>query len=420
MQQKRPLKFLLITLIVLSLLIGIVIYILVQRGTVYERISMTDGLGINIHEVSANEIELLAELGVTWVRIDLTWERIETEPGDYEYSETNYDELAEAIEANGMQPYFILSYGNPLYSGDQSIETSAGQDHFASFVRETVQRYKGMGGVWEIWNEPNYDEHWLTEPTYEPYADLVHKAAPIIKDIDPTATVAGPAMLNLNGDSLVWMEELFKRDVLEYLDAISVHPYRHTPPETVSGDYEMLRELIDQYTEREDVEIFSGEWGYSLTSLPDDVNEHQANYLVRMMLVNEMNDIPISIWYGLRDNGTDWTNELHHFGLMDAQSQQKPAYTSFNTFIDLFTDYQYQKRWETHDEVYALEFKNPNAGSLYALWTTSDQTQSLTLPLEAGIGTIMTISGQEEAVEWTEEGFNLDVSGSPVYLMVEE
>ncbi|MCM2675835.1 cellulase family glycosylhydrolase [Alkalicoccobacillus plakortidis] len=271
-------KWLFVGLIVFSVIVMAVIFIVRwEADPTFEKLSVTDGLGINIHEVTANEIEMLAELGVTWVRIDLTWEQIEKEPGIYEYGETRYDELADAILKNGMRPYFILSYGNPLYSGEQSIGTQAGKEKFAEFVRETVSHYKGMGGIWEIWNEPNYDDHWLTAPTYEPYADLVHISAPIIKELDPTAIIAGPAMLNLNGESLVWMEELFKRGVLEHLDAISVHPYRHTPPETVTGDYEMLQELIDTYTDREDIEIFSGEWGYSLTSLPDEAKRASSS-----------------------------------------------------------------------------------------------------------------------------------------------
>lgn len=406
--------------VVLLVIIGAVIIAMRINDRVQpiKDLSFTEGIGINIHEVTRNEIDMLADLGVTWVRIDLTWEVIESEPGVYEYEKTNYDELVDAITDNGLRPYFILNYGNPLYSEEQSVMTEEGQAHFARYVKETVERYQGMNGVWEIWNEPNYDTHWLTEPTYIPYAALVEETAPIIKKEDPTATVAGPALLNLNGESLMWMEEIFKLGVLEHLDALSVHPYRHTSPETIAGDYQLLQELIANYTDREDLLIFSGEWGYSLTSLPEEPAQSQADYLVRMMLMNEYQSIPISIWYGFRDNGTDMTNELHHFGLLDASEKQKPAYIAMQTLLNTFKKFEFQERLDLGEGHYILRFVDEDGESLYACWTISEEPEQVTLTLPEGTGELIDVYGQVRELEWSDGSLQLELTGSPVYLQI--
>ncbi|MCM2675834.1 hypothetical protein [Alkalicoccobacillus plakortidis] len=134
--------------------------------------------------------------------------------------------------------------------------------------------------------------------------------------------------------------------------------------------------------------------------------------------MNEWNNIPISIWYGLRDNGTDWSNELHHFGLMDAQEQHKPSYEALMTITSLFADYQFTKRVETEEQIYALQFTH-RSKSIYALWTTADDVQSYNLPLAAGNGRLISLYGEEKSVEWEDDGFEVELSGSPVYLEVE-
>ena len=96
-----------------------------------------------------------------------------------------------------------------------------------------------------------------------------------------------------------------KKDALDYVDAISVHPYREWEPESVTEDYKSLRELIKKYSSKP-IPIISGEWGYSTANGWNGLNlseEQQAAYLVRMLLINQLNHIPISIWYDWKNDG---------------------------------------------------------------------------------------------------------------------
>ena len=90
----------------------------------------------------------------------------------------------------------------------------------------------------------------------------------------------GPATSDFD---LPFMEPFLKSGVLEYWDAVCVHPYRLNPPETGASEYRQIHELIDRCAppvRKVEISILSGEWGYS--SDGQDVSpERQAAYLVR-------------------------------------------------------------------------------------------------------------------------------------------
>ncbi len=46
---------------------------------------------------------------------------------------------------------------------------------------------------------------------------------------------------------LTFLEECFKAGLLNYWNAVSVHPYRQSNPETVFTDYFNLKNLIKKY-----------------------------------------------------------------------------------------------------------------------------------------------------------------------------
>jgi len=58
--------------------------------------------------------------------------------------------------------------------------------------------------------------------TPEAYAELLARVAPFLKEIDPQAQVAGPAVCGIEFD---WHENLFRAGGGKYLDIISIHDY---------------------------------------------------------------------------------------------------------------------------------------------------------------------------------------------------
>ncbi|MGG3640539.1 cellulase family glycosylhydrolase [Bacillus gobiensis] len=375
---------------------------------------LPNGIGVNIHDMNENDIKQLSTLGVKLVRIDLSWHKVETSPGQYDFSQ--FDRFVELLDRYGMKPYFIFSYSNKLYEQDKSIQTQGGLSGFSQFVKTASERYKDRGAIWEIWNEPNVDLHWSPQPGIDDYAALVNETAPIIKQADPTGTVSAPAALALTNETFAWLEKLFQKGVLEQIDAVSVHPYRKKAPESVINEYARLRELIKKYSNKE-LPVFSGEWGYSTTSMPADfAREKQAEYLVRMLAVNQMAEIPVSIWYGLRDNGTDPKVEVHNYGLLDSKGKQKPAYAAYKTFTGQLSGFHFKERINTgNDDDYVLVFEKEGR-QVIVYWTTSKE-HDYEIEANGNTGKLVSLTGESSNVPLNGK-VKLKLKQSPSYIRI--
>ena len=151
--------------------------------------------------------------------------------------------------------------------------------------------------LWEIWNEPN-GNFWSPKPDAQQYTALALATAKAIREAEPQATIIGPAS---SGFPWEFLETFLKSGVLEYLDAVSVHPYRNPrkPPETAAADYQKLRTMIERYapaSKKDKLPILSGEWGYSTWKHGVSL-ETQAAFAARQQLSNLLNGVPLSIWY---------------------------------------------------------------------------------------------------------------------------
>ena len=62
--------------------------------------------------------------------------------------------------------------------------------------------------------------------------------APLGPPADPNALVVAGATSQIPFE---WLEGCFRKGLLEWIDVLSVHPYRSQPPETVTEDYAELR-----------------------------------------------------------------------------------------------------------------------------------------------------------------------------------
>lgn len=314
---------------------------------------------MNIHFTDAQpgELAMIAAAGFRWVRMDLTWEATEKEPGQYDFSA--YDRLVAGLEAHGLRALFILDYGHPLHAdpGDRHPYTSRiGTPEFrAAFARwavTAVSRYQGRGYLWELWNEPNLEGFWKPRPNVDHYIELVRTTAHALREAGLTGprgeAIIGPASSTID---LRFIEACFRAGLLEFWDAVSVHPYRQQPPENVAEEYHRLRVLLHRHAPpRKEIPILSGEWGYSAAWAGHDRGS-QARFLPRMLLTNLANDVALSIWYDWRDDGRDPKEPEHHFGLVGHEHlaeqtppfRPHPAYFAAQTLIEHLRGFRYNK-----------------------------------------------------------------------------
>lgn len=402
-----------------------------------------DGVGVNIHFTHAKpgELEMLAAGGFRVVRMDFFWANTEREKGVYDFSA--YEHLLADLDRNGLRAYFILDYGNPLYDGGLSPHTDEGRAAFCAFVKAAMQRFAGRGIIWEMWNEPNHAMFWKPVPKVADYIALAQAVGETVREVAPKEILVGPTTSELD---LPFLEACCKAGLLSLWDAVSVHPYRQSSPETVSEEYRTLRQLIARHAPRpivpdpnglrgregliqgdpKHLPILSGEWGYSSAKLPHGGfdESQQARYLPRQWLSNIANEVPISIWYDWHDDGDDRSNPEHNFGTVRRPYragqadvyEPKPAYLAAKTLTTVLKGYVFSKALALKDGEHVLLFAKGDQVRL-AAWTSAKETRSVSIPASVGRFRVTGHLGQElPEVLADADGVTLTLSGDVQYL----
>ncbi|MGL1888594.1 MAG: glycoside hydrolase family 5 protein [Reichenbachiella sp.] len=386
-------------------------------------LTVPHGFGVNIHFNGSDEhfprfredLDLIAEAGIKVIRQDLFWHWIEQEKGVLFWD--HFDALVDECEKRGLQLLFILTYSNQLYEEHiNSIYTQQGRDAWTHYATTAVERYKGKNIVWELWNEPNLYIFWLPEPDVDAYMALLDQAVPAIRAVDPSAILMASATSHID---LGWIEETFKRGLLNHIDAVSVHPYRHQDPETVIGDYYNLFNLINGYTGGQGKPVVSSEWGYSNINWDDAHLDdwEQARRLVRELLTNISMGIHISIWYDWMNDGTDPNNREHNFGIVENDRVPKLAYYAYKTLNETLYGYTFLQSIDAGSPgVYFLQFGKGD-DRIYVFWKTgAEQVRDI----QSDIGTVEIVSmmGDRETINWDGTAFPHLFTSSPHYMIV--
>ncbi|MYV38523.1 hypothetical protein GT030_06485 [Streptomyces sp. SID1328] len=95
------------------------------------------------------------ELGVHWLRVDLSWRNIQPDSPD-QYLWERFAPVVDAARAHGLEVLPTLSYtprwaADPRCAGVGPARPPANSDRFAEFARQAAERYSPKGvHTWEI------------------------------------------------------------------------------------------------------------------------------------------------------------------------------------------------------------------------------------------------------------------------------
>ncbi len=117
--------------------------------------------------------EQVYELGVDWVKLDVSWAALEPAPGVYDYQAL--DAMVAAFELIDVK-IMLNVYDAPGWSRTSYTEklNSEMRDYggppedlgdFADFMTNLVTRYAGLVDAYEVWKSPNLLKYW-TAPVY--------------------------------------------------------------------------------------------------------------------------------------------------------------------------------------------------------------------------------------------------------------
>ncbi len=397
------------------------------------------GVGVNIHFVTGHErdLDLIAGAGFKFVRMDFGWSGTETKKGQFDWS--GYDALLGHLEQRGLHAVFILDYSHPLYEETvtnrhpitgELHRTLASPQHpesvaaFARWAGAAAQHFQGRHVLWEIWNEPNI-QFWSPRPDAQQYTTLALATAKALREADPRATILGPAS---SGFPWGFLETFLKSGMLEYLDGVSVHPYREyrRPPETAANDYQRLLQLIQRYappSRKDRIPILSGEWGYATHQRGLSL-EQQAAFAARQQLANLLNGVPLSIWYDWKNDGPDPKEREHNFGVVLMDLNPKPAYAAIQTLTRELSGYRIAHRLALPgDQDYVLLCTRHGAGGQKVAAWTLGEPHSVSLAINPrGTTRIAAVTGDGQSLTPKLEAGHLvlELRSTPLYVTLGE
>lgn len=395
-----------------------------------------DGFGVQLkgNTDSVENLDLIKDLGLTWVRRGFIWEAIEKEKGVYDFSK--YDVLMEECKKRGFKVVGAIAFSNKLYGTHAKDEP--GRTGYAKFAAALAAHYKDYDIVWEIWNEPNTMTFWGKHgkkgntPEYaEEYYGLVKATVPEMKKANPKCIVLGGSVSNMWSESYKWMDAIFEDGILKTgIDGWSVHPYGLKSPEDYLEAYDIMRKSMAKHGGPADIPVLNTERGFPLGKAEGHAGgaenmalEYQAWHVVRQYLIDLLTNVNVTIWY-------EWIGSDKEGFSMYKVGTQLPVNTATKVLIDQLRGYSLDKRLDIgKDRDFALRFTTPAGGEKIVVWTSPPAMQSpdktephaVKIPVSAnGQIEVTDIYGKTSKADAKGGFVELTISGSPQYLTVKK
>lgn len=292
-----------------------------------------DKLGINCHIPKVEDLDLIKELKIGWIRVDFTWDVIEPKKGEYRWDMV--ERVIKNAEERNIKILAILGYCPPWASmygdiHDPPKETS----EWVNFVKTIVSRYKGRLNHFTIWNEPN--SRTFFRGSFNQFIEEVFlPAVSAIRESNPEAKIVGPDLAHLKGANWdYWFKEMlstFKDD----LDIISHHCYKSKPKKLkrkLEGlvppwDPPAVKKIIED-TGCSNKPFWLTEFGFRSTKSGE---KKQADYTISFLKEHEkMEWIEKVFLYELKDSPLE-----PGFGIVKSDRTPKPLFYSLKNYVEI-------------------------------------------------------------------------------------
>lgn len=333
-----------------------------------------------------------AQLGVKWARCQTGWARTEKTRGQYDFGWL--DEVVDGLLKIGIQPWFNLGYGNPLYTpkadatavGWVPVFDEVAMDGWKNFTAKIAEHFKGRVRHYEIWNEPNITPFWKPgKPDAAAYTKLVKGTAPIIRQRVPDAVIIGCAFARVPLD---YLKKCLDAGLAEHMDVVSYHPYREVPEAGYEEDVRGVRELLAQHNGSR-IKLWQGECGCpsqkggaGALSKTDWNETRQAKWLLRRIVSDLRMEVELTSYFLIVDlvgyrGSTNWKGLLR-----GSDYTPKPAFFAYQNLCALFdaetrkADLQVKVEGAGDAAVVTASFQR-RGQPLYLFWTPADLTKDL-------------------------------------------
>ncbi|MGI8512983.1 MAG: cellulase family glycosylhydrolase [Solirubrobacteraceae bacterium] len=306
------------------------------------------------------QLDAAAGAGAGIVRVDVGWSTLEAAgKGHYDRGYlAKMDTVVTEAQRRGLRLLFTF-WTTPCWASsapaevkqgcegswwERSVDRYAPSDarDYAEALAFLVRRYGDRVAAWELWNEPNHVDFLKSADQVAAYATMVKAAYPAAKRAGARTVIAG----SLADADFEFTERLYRQGLRGNFDAYSVHPYSgDRSPRDRNEDRYISSSFIrgvpavrDVMLRNRDVKpLWLTEFGWSTCTKRDApsydncVDEAtQSRYLKQAFAVmRSWSYVPVGIWFGLEDTGTDSTDRVSNYGLIGTDDGEKRAYAGF-------------------------------------------------------------------------------------------
>lgn len=284
------------------------------------------------------DLDAMRALGVTRLRIDLSWATLQPAPDRFDWSSA--DRVLSEARGRDIEILAVIGY-EPDWArrvDPDGVPLPVDPDGFATFVGALTERYAAAVSAWEIWNEPNTSRFWSTGPDPVAYAAVVEAVVPGIRAADPSAPIVIGALAPADDtvDDLspaTFVNGIYDNVDVDLFDAISIHPYSY--PAQATGrqrwnTFYRMNQVHQIMTHRGDVDtlIWLTEYGAPTGTSSAAVTEQQQADMLATGIQEARRRCytgPLYL-YSLRDAGVDPTDPEDNFGVLREDHTPKASY----------------------------------------------------------------------------------------------
>ncbi|MGY4858073.1 glycosyl hydrolase [Cryobacterium sp. AP23] len=373
------------------------------------------GVGVHLAPAYLNSGRVASEIGFGTVRTDTLWHLIEKRQGEYLFPDVE-ESMIQDYAANGVGLLPLSVYKNKLYDNNKTPSTPEGLAAYAEFTNAVVSHY-GSPAV-EVYNEFNNPpmNKGACGPTAACYVPLLKATAERVKADHPETLIVGPSIARTDD---VFLTELYQAGGLNYLDAVSWHPYDYGPgigPEFLEASLQNQVAKMKEYNNGIAKPIWISELGWSTAGYTE---QEQADNLVRAQAISLANGVEKFFWYDLVNDQNDLAHHEGNFGLVRQVTEEvplfapKPSAVAQAVLIREVSGKPFTSRDEQADtSVYSYVFGSGAAVTRVA-WATTAKT--LTYAATTDI-TVTDQFGATTTLEPVDGRITVQVDGHPRYL----
>lgn len=373
------------------------------------------------------QLGMLADLKVAWVRDFVHWAQMEPKAGEYADWPKAYARRLAYYKQNDIGVIYVLAYANgkaypnTKHNPHASIDPEA-LGRYATHVAKAL-RAQGLRFAIEVWNEPHNFQimkmvggHWNgapPSPWVAHYIKMLNQVQRSVAEVDPNIPVLSSEDVWVNHYRFAESKALTKSfrhiGLHPYTDKSSSGPEVAAPkpllswakPFTLVDEDRSFQSAVDRlraFTQQSTgtrPEVWITEWGWRIgTGLPKGrvTAEDVAAFLPRAFIVAHAAGTQVLCWFSTFDAADG------PYGLISNSGEHRPAYAAYKTMADQIGDAHYLGKISRNPSrvsgLQAYLFKTATH-RVAVLWSASDEDLRVTLPQGWVIQKITTNNGAE-------------------------